>query len=276
MKKAFVFTIFILLLLIPSKVFAHELFIQVKEGEASSELQVDVLWGHLRDFLDQANYEDYELYVRYPNGETELLELEKIGVQARAFVDADEEGEYVFWANRMPSTYTPGDGETRLSVQMAKATHQVGGANLTTDEPIGLLLEIVTEESLADFKTGKVKGSVLFEGEAIPDVTLNAYGPKGEHLEGVSAEDGTFEFNFQSNGEWLMKASVETEEAGSLEGEEYELIGRTSTLLVDTSASADDNLTSINSLTMVAVFVIGLLLGTAITFVCVKKKQAKK
>ncbi|QOY37919.1 DUF4198 domain-containing protein [Anaerobacillus isosaccharinicus] len=274
MKKTIALTIFILLLLITPKAFAHELFIQVKKDDVSNELQAEVLWGHLRDFLDQANHENYELYVRYPNGETEQLELEKIGVQARAYLNASEKGEYVFWANRVPSTYTPEDDVTRLSVQMAKAIYQVGSGNLTANQPVGLSLEIVPEASLANFKTGKVKGSVLLDGEPLSGATLTAYGPEGELLEEVSSDDGTFEFNLQSNGEWLMKATFQTEESGKLEDTEYELIGQTTTLLVDTTSTSSsyNNLNSTNPLTMIAVFFIGLLLGAAITFVSVKKK----
>lgn len=270
MKKMFALIIFIVLLLISPTAFAHELFIQVEEDQTSNELRVDVLWGHLRDFLDQANYEDYDLYMRAPNGETKQLELEKIGVQGRSYLNASEKGEYLFWATRAPGTYTPEDGVTRLSVQMAKAIHQVGSGRQTANQPVGLPFEIVPEDSLADFKTGKVTARVLLDGEPLSGATLSAYGPEGELLEDVSAEDGTFAFDFQSHGEWLIKASFQTEESGTLDDTEYEVIGHATTLIVDTTSASSSNT---NPLTLIAVSITGLLLGAAITFFSVKKKR---
>ncbi|MFN7251459.1 MAG: DUF4198 domain-containing protein [Anaerobacillus sp.] len=278
MKKLIFLTTFVLFLIFAPKAFAHELFIQVQEDKASNELQIDVLWGHLRDFLDQANYENYELFVRYPSGEVEQLDLEKIGVQARAFIPATEKGEYVFWATRKPGTYTPDDGVTRLSLQMAKTVHQVGSGNETASEPVGLMLEIVPETSLGNFTKGKLKGKVLLESEPLAEATITAYGPDGELLEGVSANDGFFEFDLQSNGEWLIKASFQTEEAGILEDTEYELVGRTTTLLVDTTNPSANNAasTSTNPLSYIAVLIIGLLMGASITFISLKKGGRNK
>lgn len=264
-------SILLFALFIAPKAFAHELFIQVQEDQQSSELQIDVLWGHLRDFLDQANYENYELYVQYPSGNVEELELEKIGVQARAYIQASEEGQYLFWASRKPSTYTPGDGVTRLSIQLAKTVYQVGEGNNNASEPVNLLLEIVPTTDLTSFTKGTIEGIVLFEGEPRSDITVTAYGPMGEHLEGVTGADGAFNFNFESYGEWLLKASFQTDESGILVDTEYELTGRTTTLLLDTTQPMDQGTSSPNNLTIIVVFIIGLLVGSGLTFVAIRK-----
>lgn len=277
MKKTLTLTFMALLffvLLITPKAFAHELFIDIKEDRVTGELQIDVLWGHIRDFLDNANHENYELFVKDPEGNVSQLELEKIGVQARAFLTPQVDGEYVFWANRAPGTYTPGDDITRLSVQMAKTVYQVGTGNEIASEPTGLLLEIVPETSLSNFHTGNVNGIVLYEGNPLADAVVTAYGPKDEILEGTTDADGAFDFNLTSTGKWLIKANFETDESGTLNEDEYERTSRTTTLLIDTSqenspTSSSDNNSS--PITYIALIVIGLLVGAAITFMFVRK-----
>ncbi len=279
MKKTLSFTFLaaiIFTLLLSPKAFAHELFIEVKEDRASGELQVDVLWGHIRDFLDQANYENYELYVREPDGNVKQLELEGIGVQARAHFNPQTEGEYVFWANRIPSTYTPGDGITRLSVQMAKHIVQVGDGPETSSQPVDLLLDIVPETSVKNFELGTFKAEVLLEGEPIADATVTAYGPNDEIFEGTTDSDGAFEFELTSNGQWLLKANIQTEESGTVNDVDYELTSRTSTLLLDNSnevKSATQSENSSNPFTLITILIVGLLLGAALTFMFSKGKN---
>ena len=271
---AFIATLFLTLLLTP-KALAHELFIEVKEDRASSELRIDVLWGHIRDFLDQANYEDFELYVRTPDGNVEQLELEGIGVQGRAHLMPQADGEYVFWANRRAGTYTPGDDITRLSVQMAKHIVQVGDGPETSSQPVDLLFDIVPETSVKNFDIGTFKGSVLLDGSPIADATVTAYGPKDEILEETTDNDGTFKFDLTSKGQWLLKANIQTEESGKVDGEDYELTSRTSTLLIDNSQEMPAATTSANAnpFTLITILVIGLLLGSALTFMFIKEKK---
>ncbi|RXJ00309.1 DUF4198 domain-containing protein [Anaerobacillus alkaliphilus] len=273
MKKVLIVTLLMISLLIAPKAFAHELFIQVKEDQTSNELQVDVLWGHLRDFIDQGNPDNYELFVKLPNGQTKQLEMERIGVQARAFIPASETGQYVFWAMRKPSTYTPGDEPTRLSLQRAKTVYHVGSGDNITNHPVGLDLEIIPETNLAIFNQGLLKGNVLFEGNPQSNVTVTAYGPAGEHFEGVTGADGAFEFNLRSNGEWLIKASFQTDESGTLDDTDYELTGRTTTLIFDNSYPIANENNYENPLMYIAVLLIGLLLGSAFTFLILKRKK---
>ncbi|OIJ14136.1 hypothetical protein BKP35_08030 [Anaerobacillus arseniciselenatis] len=271
----FIATLFFTLFLTP-KAFAHELFIEVKEDRQTGELRIDVLWGHIRDFLEVANYEDFELFVRDPGGNVEQLELEGIGVQGRAHLIPQTEGEYVFLANRKAGTYTPGDGITRLSVQMAKTVYHVGDGPETVSQPVDLLLDIVPETSVKNFDIGTFKGNVLLNGSTIAEATVTAYGPKDEILEGTTDSDGAFEFEITSNGQWLLKANIETEESGNVDGGDYELTSRTSTLLIDNTKEAPATTTSTtnaNPFTLITILVIGLLLGSALTFMFTKGKK---
>lgn len=261
-------------LIFASKGLAHELYIQVKEDTVTEELQIDILWGHIRDFLDQADHENYELYVRYPNGEVSTLPLEPIGVQARAYLKPSEHGEYLFWAVRKPSTYSPNDDDTILSKQMAKAVHQVGEGDSTVAAPTDLLLEIVPERSLRQFTTGTFYGTVYFEGSPSASINVSAYGPNGEVLEEITDENGVFALEFNSTGAWLIKANISSEETGSIDGTDYNRISQTSTLVINTKEaegeSADPG-TDYVSLTFL--FIIGLLLGSAVTLLFTKKKR---
>ncbi|WP_026675584.1 DUF4198 domain-containing protein [Alkalihalobacterium bogoriense] len=255
---------------------AHELFIQIQEDQSSGELQIDVLWGHIRDFVDEGNYENYKLQVRYPDGSVESLPLEKIGVQARAYFQPTKEGEYVFWAERKPSTYTPDGGDTQLSLQMAKTIFYKGDGDETSQQPTNLALEVVPTNSLSNFTTGFFEGQVLLDGEAVSHAIISGYGPKGEVLEGESDENGLFELNLSSSGEWLIKANVRTDEEGVLDGEEYIKTSRTSTFLLDTGnteqqrGSFDASLWSLILTALIALFV-----GATVTLLVTGRKKQK-
>ncbi|GAE24893.1 hypothetical protein JCM9140_856 [Halalkalibacter wakoensis JCM 9140] len=265
------FAVCCFLFLFPSNISAHELFIQVEENETEQELRVDVLWGHLRDFLDEANHDQYELFVRYPNGDTDQLSIESIGVHAVSYVPITEEGAYTFWAVRKPSTYTPDSGITQLSNQMAKAIHYIGENSSNSNQPIDLNLEIVPAGDTSNFTTGNFESIILLDGVEVSDATVTAYGPEGEILEGASDQNGRIELNLDSSGEWLLKANVRTEETGMLEDEEYEVISQTSTLLIDTSETNEAS--STNIWTLAAMFFIGLFIGAAIILLTVKRKS---
>src|SRR5690625_4353639 len=142
------------LFLFSSKASAHELFIQVEEFADSEDLRVDVIWGHIRDYIDSADIEDLALHVQYPNGDTEQLDLEEIGAQARAYVPITEDGTYTFWAIREPSTYTPESGIAQLSSQTAKIIHHTGDSRTPNDGSVTLDLEIVPETDTSTFSTG--------------------------------------------------------------------------------------------------------------------------
>lgn len=271
--------IFLLVFLLASSVSAHEMWIEVEEAEG--EMKVEVLWGHIGDFLDRASHEDYQVFVRFPDGTVEKLEMEGIGVQARTYVLPQEEGEYVFWATRNPGTFTPGDGVTTLSVQMAKSVAQYGEGPGTADEPVDILLEIIPEVDLDSFTSGKFQGTVLLEGSPAAGAAISAYGPGDRALEEESDADGSFQLDLDVPGTWLIKANVTTEEEGTHEGEDYGRTSHTTTLLIDTGDSGHDDVktavatgtASGSSVMMGLIFIAGLLLGAAGTFV-VKKKSA--
>jgi hypothetical protein len=242
----------------------------VEEFTDSEELRVDVIWGHIRDYTDIADTEDLSLYIQYPNGDTELLDLEGVGVLARAFVPIIEEGTYTFWAKREPSTYTPDSGITQLSSHTAKLIHHVGEATLSENGSIELDLEIVPETDTNNFATGTFTGTIYLDGKQADNAIISAYGPEWEVLETASDEEGIFELSFDSLGEWLIKANVELDEAGTLESEEYEIHSLTSTLLVDTEQEAETNPSSLFSL--IGMLISGLLLGAAITIFVMRKR----
>lgn len=284
MKKKMVLllvvTVLCFSLLMGTTAFAHELWIDVEEVPEGGELKVDVLWGHIRDFLDQANYEDYQLYVRTPGGQVNQLELERIGVQGRAYIDAAQQGQYVFWAIREPGTYTPGGGVTTLSVQKAKTIYQHGQGAGTAGEPVEMLLEIVPETDLTAFTGNEFKGTALFEGNPAPSAVISAYGPSGEVLETETSSEGQFEFNLQSSGIWLVKANISSVEEGNLDGQEYGMVSRTTTLVFDTGAkTAPSQAGSVQASTptpilgMVLPLIIGLLIGGAGTLLLIGNKR---
>ncbi|MFV8828695.1 DUF4198 domain-containing protein [Alkalihalobacterium sp. APHAB7] len=233
-----------------------------------------MLWGHIRDFIDAGNYENYKLQVRYPDATVETLPLEKIGVQARVYFQPTEEGEYVFWAERKPSTYTPDGGETQLSLQMAKTTFYKGDGGETSSQPTDLALEVIPTNSLKSFTTGVLQGQVLLEGEAVPDAAISAYGPQGEVLEGVSDADGHFELELSSRGEWLIKANVRTDDGGVLEDEDYTKTSRTSTFLINTeNAESPSGSGDVSMWSLILTGLIALLVGSALTLLLTGRKN---
>ena len=251
---------------------AHELWIQVDKED--SELKVEVLWGHIRDFLDNADHNDYQLFVRFPQGKVEELPLEGVGVQARAYLTPGEEGQYVFWAERVPSTFTPGGGVPTLSVQQAKTVFQVGEGPGTAETPAGMLLEIVPDTDLQAFSTGTFAGQVFLQDKAAAGANISAYGPGGETITVQTGQDGSFSISLDNPGLWLVKANVTSDEEGTLGQVQYEAVSRTATLVFasqdpqgsvgagNPSGGSSSNSTGV----LFIVFISGLLLGAAGTF----------
>ena len=275
LKSIVCFSVFVLIFtMIALPVSAHEMWIEVKDLEG--EFRVEVFWGHIRDYLDSASHEDYELFVRYPDGSVEELETEGIGVQARAFINPREEGEYVFWALRNPGTFTPDGGLTTLSVQLAKSVFQYGSGPGTAAEPVDILLEIIPEVDLTDFGTGQFKGAVLMEGTPAESAIISAYGPQNRALEGISDSDGTFQLNLDLPGIWLIKANVADEDEGTHNGEDYAMISRTTTLLIDTGSDVETAASASGSggsaEMMVLLLIAGILLGAAAVFLYQSKR----
>ncbi len=279
-KKRLGLTVLIILLvfLLSSSVSAHELWIEVAEEAGGNELKVEVLWGHIRDFLDRASHEDYQLFVRFPGGNVQELDLEGVGVIGRAYLVPQEQGEYVFWALRNPGTFTPGDGVTTLSVQLAKSVYQFGEGATTAEEPVDVLLEIVPTTDLSTFKSGNIEGTVLLEGNPAEGAALSAYGPGDRALEGSTDAGGNFELNLDVPGTWLIKANVSQEEEGTHGGDEYGRVSRTTTLVIDTedsgtvpAAAPGTEASGSSPIMMGMIFIIGLLLGAAGTFFVTKK-----
>ncbi|WP_163970482.1 DUF4198 domain-containing protein [Oceanobacillus halotolerans] len=250
---------------------AHELYIEVEEFTDQEELRVDVLWGHIRDYVSEAEIEDYQLHVRYPSGDTEQLPLEAVGVHARAYVPIIEEGDYTFWATREASTYTPEEEDiTQLSLQTAKTIYQTGDNNTNADQAIDADFEIIPTSDISDFTTGTFEGVVYLDGEPSANASITAYGPNHEVLEGLTNEEGHFEFTFDSAGKWLLKSDLTLEEDGTLGEEAYEVTSHTSTLLVDTSIEQTENET--NLIAMFAMLVVGLLFGASVAMFILKLK----
>jgi uncharacterized GH25 family protein len=257
--------------MLTEKTAAHELFIQVEEFQDTEELRVDVIWGHIRDFVDHSELENLNLHVQYPNGDTVQLDLESIGVQARAYVPITEDGAYTFWATREPSTYTPDGGSTQLSDQAAKHIHHVGDVDPVDNTPVAMDLEIVPETEVHSFSTGTFTGTILLDGETREDAEISAYGPEHEVLETTSGGDGKFEFDFDSAGEWLIKANVQLDEAGMADGEAYEIHSITSTLVIDTEQE-NDTTDNISLFSLIVMLLAGLLIGAAVTIFIMMKK----
>lgn len=229
------------------------------------------MWGHIRDYLDQASYLDYELFVRTPSGQVTQLDLEGIGVQARSYYSPVEQGEYVFWALRRPGTFTPQGGISTLSIQQAKAVYHHGEGSGTANDPVEILLEIVPEIDLTIFPGNEFKGIVLFEGSPAASAVISAYGPSGEVFEGTTSAEGRFELTLGSPGVWLITTNIATYEFGNSNGVNYGRVSRTSTLLFDNERSfamhmQDSSIQLSDRLSifgMILPFIIGILVGGA-------------
>lgn len=249
---------------------AHELYIEIDEVSEGEELRVDVLWGHIRDYVSEVNLDDYQLHVRYPSGDMEQLDLEAVGVHARAYVPIDEEGSYTFLATKNPGTHSPEEGVTQLSIRMAKVIHQVGDDTSAAEEPVEIDLQMVPDSGASIATIGEFSGTVLMNGEPEPDAAVTAYGPDGEVLEGTSDDNGAFGFTFDSEGKWLLKTNVIHDEPGELNDEAYEEVSHTSTLLLDIE-QLDDN--DISMWALAAALLAGLLIGASIPLFFLKRRS---
>ena len=269
----------LLLVLLPSTAGAHELWIEVDYMTADNELRVDVSWGHIRDFYDPASSENFSAFVRYPDGQEEELELEQAGVQGRAFVSLRGEGEYVVWAVRAPGTHTPGDGISRLSIQKAKAVFVLGDGPATSTQPTDLPFEIIPTEDILSITTGTFSAQALLDGEPVAGATVSAYGPNQAVLTSETAADGTFSLNIPADGTWLVKTSFEVDEEGTLGENNYEKVGRTTTLVftIDDAEVPAPNMAPAaggNNTNTILALISGIFLGAAAALVLVPKKKA--
>lgn len=277
-RMIFLMTVCLLVLFLVAPAAAHELWIEVEYKAVAEQLRVDLSWGHLRDYYDPVNIENLSLFVRYPDGQVAELELEEAGVQGRAFVTPKGEGEYLFWAERKPGTFTPGDGITRLSIHSAKTAYVLGDGSATSNQPTDLLFEIIPSAAIGTVSPGTFSGKVLFEGKPLPDAVVVAYGPDETSVSGETAADGSFKINLPSAGKWLVKANFQVDEEGRLGEVDYARISRTSTLLfalAEEAATAPpaqlaptvsdivvDEASRVNAFTIL-IFFTGLLLGAA-------------
>lgn len=275
MKKVITMCITFLLLfsILSPKALAHELYLQVNEYLVEDELTIDIMWGHIRDFVDEGNYEHYELFVRYPNGEIKELEVQKNGVSGRSQLLPDEDGEYIFWAIRKPGTHTPEGGVTTLSNQQAKIIYQHGNGAASNNPAINMNLEIIPSTDLSQYSTGTFSGTVHYEGDPTEEIIIVAYGPKGEVLEAKTDGNGEFTFPLESVGEWLLKANVSYDELGMLEDTEFQRVSNTSTLLIETTGNQPSSSSSLNITQTIIVFLIGLLFGISFTYLAVSRRK---
>jgi hypothetical protein len=270
-------TMILIFAMVP-QVVAHELFIEIASDYLTEEIRIDIKWGHIRDFVDQANHERYELFVRYPSGDVSQLQLEGIGVYGRAYLTPPEAGEYLFWATRTPSVYAPEDGQPRLSVHMAKAVYQYGEGPATVHQETALPLEILSHTDLQGFTSGIFEGQLQIHDQFVVGATITAYGPDGQLLETESGPEGLFELYLDTMGVWLVKANVNLAEVGELDGAAYAFESLTSTLLIDTfvpdyTIDHGGSERSDNVWIMVILFAIGLLLGGSGGLVIAKKRS---
>lgn len=256
---------------------AHELWLEAHQQQGG-ELRLDIFWGHLRDFIDRANYEQYELYVKHPHGEIEQLPLEGIGVLGRSYFNPREDGEYIFWAERTPSIYSPAENINTLSVQVAKLIYLHGEAE-TSGSLVETALEIVPETHQQHWHVGDFHGVVFMEGTQAGQVQIHAYGPQDTTVETITQDDGSFTVSLDKPGVWLIKASFVEDEAGEYNGESYDQISRATTLLVHVADAHDNHHgestkgvnESASIWTQWILFISGGLIGAAITLFFLRK-----
>lgn len=209
---------------------AHEVWIDVQET-AGDTLEINVIWGHFPDQLDPADPEDYSLFVVNPDGDVNELELKAAGQMLRSIYTPEQPGEYVFRAVRQPGTYAPQDGPVTLSVQAAKAYH-LRADDTSAQRPAGNAIEIVPVHDLRGFRGGLFAGRILVDGEPAPGATVSAY-DDGLHVSVTTDENGMFSLDLDGGGTWLIKANIQEETGGEIEGEEYGRTSRTATLTLN-------------------------------------------
>ncbi len=226
--------VFVLFVFSYSVSYGHEVWIEVGESNVAADgadFDVSLYWGHFPDDLDAIDSDAYALYVRRPDGEVEELELEPDEKRLTGSYVPPSNGQYVFWAVRRPSTFAPADGPITLSIQTAKTVHDVP-AHSGTRQPVEKAVEIVPNNDLRGFKGGYAEFQILLDGQPAPNAAVSLYGTDGTELSTRSEQDGVVGFNIPSGGQWLVKANLRGDEAGDLDGEEYDAVSRTATLLL--------------------------------------------
>ncbi|UMZ72689.1 DUF4198 domain-containing protein [Natranaerofaba carboxydovora] len=215
-------------------VFAHEVWLEVDgDLEEGSELQIDVMWGHFGDEVEELNYEDYSLYVMTPDKEVQEIEVEEEGLHGRGYFTPSTEGEHIIYTKRKPSVYSPGEGQMINNMHMGKTILPIGVGEKIYSENVDLPLDIIPEMSSKDLSEGNFEGKVLLEGDTVEGANVSAYGPDDEAMMEESDSEGGFSFNLGDEGRWLIKANVSMEDSGTLDGEEYNEVSKTVTMLVD-------------------------------------------
>ncbi len=212
----------------------HELWIDVADAPHADGLDLQLNWGHFDDQLEPVDTERHTLWARFPDERVERLNLLSQAASAGARVMLRGEGEYLFFAERDPGTYTPADGVTTLSVQSAKAVHQHGEGRGVADAAAGLAMEIVPTTDLRDFEAGTLRGRVLLDDGHGGGAAVQAYGPGGRHLRDTADDQGYLALSLDVPGIWLVLANVSRDEAGEVDGQAYERVSYTTTLWVDT------------------------------------------
>ena len=236
MKKLGIFFMVVIIFSLISgrSVFAHEVWLEVDgDLEEGSELQIDVTWGHFGGEVEELNHEDYSLFVMTPDEGIQEIELEEDGLHARGYYTPSSEGEHIIYAKRDAGTYSPEEGLVINNIHMGKVILPVGADEEIYFESVDLPLDIVPEMSSIDFIEGTFEGKVLLEGDPVEGANISAYGPDDETLMEESDSEGKFSLELADEGRWLVKANVSMEDSGTLNGEEYNEVSKTVTMLVD-------------------------------------------
>lgn len=267
---------------------AHEVFFKLDaDGEVGQEHKIDLLWGHFPDDIDpESAYFNAipggDLYVVTPTGERVDLELEQLSDRYQATFTPEVGGDHLVIFNHYRGVldWTHGEPQGMQSIETAaKAFIDVHGDEdiEAWDQVAGLNLEIKALVDVGHLHTDEeMLGQLLYKGEPLANVEVQAVSVEEEVLELITDSDGKFSFIPQTEGPWMMKVAYFDDQITEVDGED--VIGARYTLTAfidphghddegqDVAASGGDNF---NYLYILAV---ALFAGAGFLFIKSNKK----
>lgn len=227
--------ILILMLLLTTGAFAHEIWIDLDpEGEVGHEHVINVSWGDFGEFLDpRSSYFDSiaegELWVLAPDGQRINLELEELPDRyvSRFTPRIGGDHQVIFYHNRgvIDSQYGEPKGLQNIEV-IAKALIDVEDVEEIEawDQVAGLPLEIKALTDVGHLHTGgEVRGQLLYFGKPLAGISLHIYAPGGQYeapLKLTTDQNGQFSFTADEEGAWLIMTSYFDHSVTDVDGQE--------------------------------------------------------
>ena len=248
--RAFTLLVLLVLLLVPARLFAHEVYILTNpEGEAGTSQEVELFWGHFPANPDPesdyfADLPQGRLYLLHPTREEEILEMT---VQEDRYVTSftpPTGGDYqvVFSHTRgvVDWQWSEPTGE-HLAQNFAKAyVHVHGDEDIEAfDAAAGLDLDMVALTDTGHLHVGmEFVGQILYKGEPVEGAAVTLTDTEESTREVFTDEQGKFSVALEHSGSLLLKAASYEAREGSYAGAEF--TGERATLSVSLATHEHD------------------------------------